>query len=69
MSPNGLNAPPALAATTIFTQLILVKFLLPFPTAKTTAHIVRAVVRLSAMGDKKKDIKPVIQNNFLYEKF
>ena len=65
ISPKGLNAPPAFAATTIFTQLILVKFLLPLPTAKTTAHIVKAVVKLSAIGDKKNDIKPVIQNNFL----
>ena len=65
ISPKGLNAPPAFAATTILTQLILVKFLLPFPTAKTTEHIVRAVVKLSAMGDKKNAIKPVIQNNFL----
>ena len=65
ISPKGLKAPPAFAATTIFTQLILVKFLLPLPTAKTTAHIVKAVVKLSAIGDKKNDIKPVIQNNFL----
>ncbi len=65
ISPKGLKAPPALAATTILTQLILVKFLLPLPTANTTAHIVRAVVKLSAIGDRKNEMNPVIQNNFL----
>ena len=49
----------------MLTQLMLVKFLLPLPTANTTAHIVSAVVKLSAIGDKKNEINPVIQNNFL----
>ena len=34
MSPNGLKAPPALAATTIFIQPIDKNLLFPFPQAK-----------------------------------
>ena len=68
ISPKGENAPPALAATTILTHPIEINLLLSFPTAKRTAHKTNAVVRLSAMGDKKKAITPVITNNCLYVK-
>ena len=65
MYPNGEKAPPALAATTIFMHAKPINFVLFFPTAITTAHIINAVVRLSAMGDIKNDKIPVIQNIFL----
>ena len=61
MSPKGLNAPPALAATTIFTQPIETKVILPAPTVITTAAITSAVVRLSATGEMTKASAPVIQ--------
>ena len=59
MSPNGLKAPPALAATTIFIQPIEINLEFPFPQAITTEHITRAVVKLSAIGERKKVIIPV----------
>ena len=62
MSPNGLKAPPALAATTMLIQASSTKRWLSPPTASTTAHISKAVVRLSAMGEMKKASRPVIQN-------
>ena len=65
MSPNGLKAPPALAATTMLMQARLTNLGLPLPTARTTAHIINAVVRLSAIGDIKKAKRPVIQNRAL----
>ncbi len=62
MSPNGLKAPPALAATTILIQARAMKrWSLP-PTDITTVDINNAVARLSATGDIKKAIPPVIQN-------
>ena len=64
MSPNGLNAPPALAATTMFAAAMATNRGCPLPTAITTAHITSAVVRLSAIGDRKKAMMPVIQNTF-----
>jgi hypothetical protein len=63
MSPKGLKAPPALAATTILMQPSTTKRGLSAPTAITTAHISSAVVRLSATGEMKKARKPVIQNS------
>jgi hypothetical protein len=62
MSPNGLNAPPAFAATTKLMQASKTNFVLLPPTANTTAPISKAVVRLSAIGDMKKASKPVTQN-------
>ena len=63
ISPKGLNAPPAFAATTILIQAIEINFGLEMPTAITTAQRTKAVVRLSASGDIKNAITPVIQNN------
>ena len=65
MSPKGEKAPPAFAATTMFIQASNINLLFPFPTAITTAHISKAVVRLSAIGDIKNDRIPVITNIFL----
>ena len=62
ISPKGLKAPPALAPTTILIQEIETKAGCPLPTARTTAHIINAVVRLSAMGEMKKAKIPVSQN-------
>ena len=64
MSPNGLNAPPAFAATTILMQATSTKPGLLPPTASTTAHISKAVVRLSATGEIKNASSPVTQNNW-----
>ena len=64
MSPKGLKAPPAFAATTILTQAMPIKRGLPRPTASTTAHITSAVVRLSMIGDRKKLMTPVIQKSW-----
>ncbi len=64
ISPNGLNAPPALAATTMLIHASATNFLCPTPTAITTAHISNAVVKLSAIGEMKKDRTPVIQKTF-----
>ena len=61
MSPKGLKAPPAFAATTILIHAIPTNFGLDEPTASTTAQRTRAVVKLSANGDKKKARIPVIQ--------
>jgi hypothetical protein len=63
MSPNGLNAPPALAATTMLTQDSATKPGISRPSAMTTAHITSAVVRLSAKGEITKASPPVAQNN------
>ena len=65
ISPNGENAPPALAETTILIIPIVMKFLLPLPTTSTTVPRIKAVVRLSAIGERKKAITPVIQKIFL----
>ena len=64
ISPKGEKAPPALAATTILMQAIHIKLLFPFATAITTAHINNAVVKLSAIGDIKKESIPVITKIF-----
>ena len=65
MSPNGLNAPPAFAATTILTHAIPTNLGLEDPTANTTAQSTNAVVKLSANGERKNANIPVIQNNCL----
>ena len=65
MSPNGLKAPQALAATTIFIHPIDKNLLFPFPHAIKTEHITSAVVKLSAIGDKKNVIIAVSKNNCL----
>ena len=62
MSPNGLKAPPAFAAITIFMQPIATKAVFFLATAITTAAMTRAVVRLSATGEMKNANNPVIQN-------
>lgn len=61
MSPKGLNAPPALAATTILTQAIVTNCGLAAPIVKTTVHMIKAVVKLSATGEMQKANIPVIQ--------
>ena len=61
ISPNGLKAPPAFAATTILIHAIETKRVLSPPTAMTTAHISSAVVRLSAIGEMKNASIPVSQ--------
>ena len=63
MSPNGENAPPALAATTIETQPKATKRGDWEPTAMTTAPMMSAVVRLSRTAESGKAMAPVIQNN------
>ena len=65
MSPKGLKAPPAFAATTILMHAIPTNFGFEAPTERTTAHITSAVVRLSAKGDRKNDSAPVIQKSCL----
>ena len=65
MSPNGLNAPPAFAPTTMLTQLMATNLGSSLPTANTTAHIISAVVKLSAIGEIKKAKIPVSQNSAL----
>ena len=65
ISPNELNVPPALAATTILIKLIVTNFGEFTPTASITAPINNAVVKLSAIGEIKKDKIPVIQNSCL----
>ena len=54
MSPNGLNAPPAFAATTTLIHAGAMKPALPRPTVTTTAPSTNAVVRLSSTGERKK---------------
>ena len=63
MSPNGLKAPPALAATTVETAVMVTKRGLSRPKARTTAPITSAVVRLSSTADRKKAKIPVSQNS------
>ena len=65
ISPKGLKAPPAFAATTIFIHASATNFVCPTPTAITTAHISNAVVKLSAIGEIKKERTPVIRKTFL----
>ena len=61
MSPNGLKAPPALAATTTLMQATTTNFGRSRPTASATAPMIRAVVRLSAIGEMTNASPPVIQ--------
>ena len=61
ISPNGLNAPPALAATTMLIQANAINFVFLPPTFMTIAHINNAVVKLSAIGEMKKARIPVNQ--------
>ena len=61
MSPNGLNAPPAFAAITTLMQPSPMNRDCPTPAAMSTAHMSRAVVRLSANGEITNDNPPVIQ--------
>ncbi len=61
MSPKGLKAPPALAATTTLMQARLTNRALAPPTVRITAHISSAVVMLSAIGEMKKASRPVSQ--------
>ena len=68
MSPKGLKAPPALAATTMLMQATVMNLGLPAPTAMTTAPMIRAVVRLSASGEMKNASSPVSQNRLRSEK-
>ena len=42
----------------MFIQPIVKNFVFPLPQANTTEHITSAVVKLSAIGDKKKVIIP-----------
>ena len=63
ISPKGLNAPPALAATTILMQASETKRGLSEPTDMTTAHMIKAVVKLSAIGEIINARIPVTQNN------
>ena len=57
------HAPPAFAATTILTKPIEINLVLLPPTAITTAPIMSAVVKLSAIGEIKNAKKPVNQNS------
>ena len=65
MSPNGLHAPPAFAATTIFIAPATRKFVLFLSIVKRTVDRISAVVRLSATGLMKNAKIPVSQNSFL----
>ena len=65
MSPKGLKAPPAFAATTILIQPSDKNLPFPLPQASRIEHITKAAVKLSAIGDKKKVIMPVNINNCL----
>ena len=64
MSPNGLNAPPAFAATTMLMKAIATKRGLPPPTAITTAPMTSAVVRLSRHRREEEREQPVTQNSW-----
>ena len=61
MSPKGLKAPPALAATTTLMHAITTKGRLAAPIATTTVAIKSAVVRLSAIGERTNAMPPVTQ--------
>ena len=63
MSPNGLHAPPALAATTTLMPLGTRKALFLLSMVSKTVDKIKAVVRLSATGEMKNASRPVIQNN------
>ena len=63
ISPNGLKAPPAFAATTTLIRAGTVKRVSSLPTDMMTVPITSAVVRLSATGEIKKARIPVVQNS------
>ncbi len=63
MSPKGVNAPPAFAATTMLMQPSATKRALSRPIASSTAPMTSDVVRLSSRPDIRKDRMPVIQNS------
>ena len=63
MSPNGENAPPAFADTTIFIKPGTMNALLPRPATVTTVPKIGTVVKLSAIGTKNAII-PVITKIF-----
>ena len=65
ISPNGLHAPPAFAATTMFIAPATRKFVLFLSIVKRTVDRISAVVRLSATGLIKNAKIPVSQNSFL----
>jgi hypothetical protein len=65
MSPKGVKAPPAFAATTTLMQARATNAGDFAPTARTTEPMTSAVVRLSSTPDRKKDSRPVSQNNCL----
>ncbi len=67
MSPKGEKAPPALAATTIETQLTATKAGEARPTANTTAPKTKAVVKLSRTPERKNAKIPDIQNSCRYD--
>ena len=63
ISPKGLQAPPALAATTILIKAGIINLEFPLLTAKATVDIKRALVKLSASGERKNVIVPVAQKS------
>ena len=65
ISPKGLHAPPALAATTIFMADGTRKSLFFASMVISTVESISAVVRLSAIGEIKNAKSPVIQKSFL----
>ena len=67
ISPKGLHAPPAFAATTIFIAPGTKKSLFSFSIVINTVDSIKAVVKLSATGLIKNAKVPVIQYSFLYE--
>jgi hypothetical protein len=66
ISQNGDQAHPALAATTILIADGTKNFG-SLHNEIITVDKIKAVVRLSAIGDRKKAINQIIQNNFLNE--
>lgn len=68
ISPKGLKAPPALAATTTLTHAMTTNLVLDLPADIITVDISKAVVRLSAKGERQNEITPVIQNMTFREK-
>ena len=66
ISPNGDQAPPAFAATTILIAPGTKKAFFFCSIVINTVDKISAVVKLSAIGDIKNAKNPVIQNNCLY---
>ena len=54
ISPNGLKAPPAFAATTIFIQPIEMNLALPFPHAITTETLLEQLLNYQLLVKEKK---------------